>query len=285
MAKSAFWEGGATWLLPVLGLEGRGVHCPMPNLTWHIFYMLRPGECDSCSRVLTLIPCLGLWLGREGRPSALESPMDFLQGISGCACSSENHLHYQAPPFTHTQTARMVGNTCERGTSFICRFLAGSWKRKLEADGRGDGGGGVGGGVAWNRQQKEKAWSLIYLICKRFQAGQVELSSKGSSSVKTKAAAVKVPSHAGCALACPWAGIPAPCSQPPAFCLLFILFLIFPESCLYFWKERWNWIFFKSGFLRKQFVCDISRSCPWLFNLLISHSWDRECDLNDGKFL
>lgn len=134
MAKSAFWEGGATWLLPVLGLEGRGVHCPMPNLTWHIFYMLRPGECDSCSRVLTLIPCLGLWPGREGRPSALESPMDFLQGISGCACSSENHLHYQAPPFTHTQTAHMVGNTCERCTSFICRFLAGSWKSKLEAD-------------------------------------------------------------------------------------------------------------------------------------------------------
>lgn len=43
--------------------------------------------------------------------------------------------------------------------------------------------------------------------------------------------------------------------QPPAatfsFLLLYIFFLISPESCLHFLKGRWNWIFFQARFSKE----------------------------------
>lgn len=119
--------------------------------------------------------------------------------------------------------------------------------------------------------QKETALVLPCDRKNRVQSGKAVSLSVDSSSLKTKAAATKPPSNAGFMQTCPcygfWPGIFAfPSSLQLsshllpllALCLLYIFFLISPKSCLHFLKRKWNWIFFKSGFLRKQVLWDLS---------------------------
>lgn len=139
------------------------------------------------------------------------------------------------------------------------------------------------------------------LLSYRFATGKWVCScqalspSVGSSSLKTKAAAAKPPSNTGFVQTCPccgfWPHIPAfpslPASfQPPAatfsFLLLYIFFLISPESCLHFLKGRWNHIFSKEAFLRKQVLSDVR---PLIFFSFLQAYLREGSDLKGYKFL
>lgn len=113
MSKSAIRKGGASWALPVLGLEGTWVHCPRTKRTWHNFCKPRAwrnvtaGQKDN----------IKLLLGMERE--------DFCSGISlrlstrHCwRYSSEKHHRYQTSPFTQ----RLIH--CFK---FASSFLSSGW--------------------------------------------------------------------------------------------------------------------------------------------------------------